>query len=65
MIVSTMTGAISGKGIRHIMGLGKGAVVLVVIVGMLVYSRLRSSAFMGQTTSRLFLCLFQRRVVLG
>ncbi len=41
MIVSTMTGAISGKGIRHIMGLGKGAVVLVVIAGVLVYFRLR------------------------
>ncbi len=41
MVVSTMTGAISGKGIRHIMGLGKGAVVLVVIVGMFVYFRLR------------------------
>ncbi len=65
MVVTTMTGAISGKGIRHTMGLRKRLVVLVVIVRVLVYFRLRSGAFVLLTTSRLCLGLLQRRVVLG
>ncbi len=35
IVVSTGMGTISGKGIRDTMGLGRGVVMLVVIVGVL------------------------------
>ncbi len=50
-------GAISGKGMRDTMGLGKGMVVLVVIVGVLGSFGLGAGEFVGLTwgCSRLFL----------
>ncbi len=57
-VVSAGTGAISGKGMRDTMGLGKGPVVLVVIVGVQGSFGLGCGEFVGLTTSRLFLGLF-------
>ncbi len=58
-IVSTGTGAISGKGMGYIMGLGEGVVVSV-IVRVLGPFVLGPSEFVGLTTSHLFLGLFYR-----
>ncbi len=43
--MSAGTGAISGKGMRDTMGLGKGVVVLVAIVGVLGSFALNSGEF--------------------
>ncbi len=48
-------GAISGKVMRDTMGLGKGVMVVEVIVGVLGSFELGSGEFVGLTTSRLFL----------
>ncbi len=58
IVVSAGPGAISGKGMRDTMGLGKGVVVLVIIVGVLGYFRLGSGELVGLTASRLLLGLF-------
>ncbi len=57
-VVSTGTGAISGKGMRDNIGMRKGKVVLVVIVGVQGSFGLGYGEAVGLTTSRLFLCLF-------
>ncbi len=57
IVVSWMK-AISGKVVRDIMGLGKGVVVFVVIVGLLGSFGLGSGEFVGLMISRLFLGLF-------
>ncbi len=57
-VVSAGTGAISGKRTRDTIGLGKGAVVLVVIVGVQGSFGLGCGEFVGLMTSRLFLGLF-------
>ncbi len=54
IVVSTGTGAISGKGIRDTMSLGKGVAVF---VGELGSFGLGSGEFVRLTTSRLFLGL--------
>ncbi len=59
--MTTGTGAISGKGMRYIMGLGKG-VVVVVIVRVLGLFVLDPSEFVGLTTSHLFIGRFYRDV---
>ncbi len=52
------TGANSGKGMRDTIGLGKGVVVLVVIVGVQESFGLGCGEFVGLKASRLFLGLF-------
>ncbi len=50
-VVSAGTGASSGRGVRDTIGLGKGVVVLVIIVGVQGSFRLGCGEFVGLMTT--------------